>query len=140
MQLRSRIFASPRPGIAKPNSGQESQVCRFRPTVENRNLYQNVFDISLGILDLHIKVAVLLEYSSIQQLIFWLMFIHAAILRNQHVVRKRRMRILVQILHIRMGWRAVEIEEILLFIFAVITFVAVESKNALLQDGVMFIP
>jgi len=39
-----------------------------------------------------------------------------------------------------MGWRAVEVEVILFYVFSMIAFVAGEPKDAFLEDGVFLVP
>src|SRR5581483_7059090 len=50
------------------------------------------------------------------------------------------MRVLVQELHIGMRGRAVEIEVILFYVLAMISFVAREAKEPLLQNRIALIP
>ena len=55
-------------------------------------------------------------------------------------VRERRLRILVQVLQVRMGRSAVEIEVIFFGVLAVVPFVAGESEDPFLQERVFPIP
>mgnify|MGYP000340673580 CR=1 FL=1 len=55
-------------------------------------------------------------------------------------VRKRRLRVLVQVLHVRVGRRRIEIEVVLLAIFAVVALVAREAVEPLLQDVIALVP
>src|SRR5262249_21291359 len=64
----------------------------------------------------------------------------APVLFDQLVVRKFCLRILVQIFHIGMCGRRIEIEVVLLHILAVIAFVSSQPEQALLENRVSFIP
>ena len=44
--------------------------CRLRPTVGNRDPYTDIVPIGLGVLHKHVKVAVFIEYTGINQLEF----------------------------------------------------------------------
>src|SRR5215472_8616295 len=48
--------------------------------------------------------------------------------------------IFVQVLHVRVGRRAVDVEVIFLDVFAVVAFAVGKSKHAFLQDGVATVP
>ena len=50
------------------------------------------------------------------------------------------MRILVEVLHVRMGGRAVEVEVILLDVLAVIAFPVGETEQALLKNRIPPVP
>ena len=55
-------------------------------------------------------------------------------------VRESSLRILVQKLHIRVRRRGVEIEVVLLYIFAMIAFAARQAEKPLFQDRILAIP
>jgi len=50
--------------------GKQSEIGRFRATVCDRNLDQDVFDVSLGVLHEHIEVAIVIEHSGVEQFEF----------------------------------------------------------------------
>ena len=50
------------------------------------------------------------------------------------------MRILIQVLHVRVGRCAVEIEVVFLYVLSVIAFAAGQSKDALLENRIALIP
>src|SRR6516162_605173 len=56
------------------------------------------------------------------------------------LVRIRRVRILVQIFHVGMAGRAVEIKVVFFHVLSVISFLAGQSKGAFLQEGISPIP
>src|SRR5260370_1867761 len=65
----------------------------------------------------------------------------AATVRVEEIcVRKLPLRIVVQVLHVRMGGRAVEVEVVFLDILAVVAFAVGQAEQPLLQNGVLAIP
>ncbi len=98
------------------------------------------FDIGLRVLHEHIEIAILGKYARIDQFILGFFTVAPPILRNQLVVRKLSVRILVQHLHVAVRRRRIQIEVVLLHIFAVIPFMPVEPKKPLFQNMVAPIP
>ena len=130
----------PRPGVAEPDGRKQPQTRRFRTAVRGRDLDENVFDIAFRVLDEHVEIAVLSEDSGIQQFVLRIVLAAAAILFDKLRVGECRLRILVQILHVGMRGRAVEVEVIFLYVLAVIAFVAGEAEEAFLENGIALVP
>ena len=63
-----------------------------------------------------------------------------AVFLDQLVVRKCRLRIFVEILQVGTGRRRVEVEVILLYVFAVIAFVVRQAEEALFQNRIFSVP
>ena len=59
---------------------------------------------------------------------------------DERVVGKRRLRVLVEVLHVRVGRRGVEVEVVLLHVLAVIALDAGQPEEALLQDRIAAVP
>ena len=59
---------------------------------------------------------------------------------DQVGVRVGRLRILVEVLHVRVGRRAVEVEVVLLDVLAVIALAVGQAEEALLEDRVLAVP
>ena len=55
-------------------------------------------------------------------------------------VRVLGLRILVEVLHVRVSRRAIEAEVVLLDVLAVIPFAVAQSEQAFLEDGVAPVP
>ena len=113
---------------------------RFRTAIVHGDSDQHVFGIGLGVFDKHIEVAVVVEDARIQQLVLELFPGAARIGLHQIAIREFRLRILVEILHVGMRRRAVEIEVVLLDVLAVIAFAVGQSEQALFQDRVASVP
>ena len=67
MQLRTTARTSPRPGVAKPHRRQQAQIGCFRATVGYRDFDQDILSVCLAIFYEDIKVAIVVEYSGIEQ-------------------------------------------------------------------------
>ena len=113
---------------------------RIRSAVVNSDLNQHVLWRGLGVLDEDIKIAVLIEHTGVEQFILKTAAPSLAALFDQISIGKRRLGILVQILHVRVRRRAVEIEVILLDILAVVAFAVGQPKQALFKNRVLFVP
>jgi hypothetical protein len=83
--------------------------------------YQDVVRSRLKVLHEDIPITVAFENACIDQLILVILEAASAVLLNQQLVWIFVLRILVEHLQIRMGWRGVQIVVILLDIFAVVS-------------------
>ena len=140
MQLGPPVRISPRPRVAKPDRRQQANAGGFRAAVRDRDLDQNVFGVGFGIFDEHIEVAVVVEDASVEQFEFRLVLAAPPIFLHQLSVGKFRLRILVQILHVGMRGRRVEVEVVFLHVLAVIALVAGQAEDPFFQDGIALVP
>ena len=79
---------------------------------------------AFGVFDEDIEIAVLVEDSCVDQLKLEISLAPFSIFLDQSRIGKFGVRIFVKKLHVRMGWCRIEIEIVLLDVFAVIAFVA----------------
>ena len=140
MQFRPRFTGVPGPGIPEPDGREQPQAGGFGAPVFNGNFDQDVFDVGLRIFHEHIEVAIVGKHSRVEKFKLWIALAATPVFRHQLVIRKRRVRIFIQKLHVRVSRRAVEVEVIFLHVLAVISLVAGEPKKAFLQDRVALIP
>jgi hypothetical protein len=110
------------------------------PPVLRRDSNENIFRSGLRVFDKYVEVAVLVEDAGIYELVLRLTPGALPIGLNQIAVGKRSMRIFIETLHVRVGRSAVEIEIILLDIFAMVALAVREAKQALLQNGIRTVP
>ena len=113
---------------------------RFGPAIADADLDQDILRSVLGVLDEHVEVAIVVEDAGIQQFIFRILTAALPIGPDQVVVWKCRLRILVQVFHVRVGRRIVQVEVILLDIFAVVALAIGEAEQALFQNGIFAVP
>ena len=130
----------PGPLVAEPERRQDVQLGRLRAAVVDGDLDQDVFGRLLGIFHEHVEVAVLVEHARVEQFVLHLVPAAAAAGLDKVGVRERRLRILVEVLHVRMGRRAVEVEVVLLDVLAVIALAVGQPEQAFLEDRVLAVP
>ena len=132
--------AMPGPLVPEPERRQDVHLGRFGAAIVDRDLNQNVFRRTFGVLDEYVEVAILIEHARIDQFVLHFLAAAAAAGLDEIGVWERRLRILVEILHVRMGRSAVEIEIVLLDILAVIALAIGQSKEAFFEDRVLAVP
>jgi len=130
----------PGPGITEPDGRQQMNLRFFRSAVRNRHADQDVFRRRLGVFGENIEVAVVREDPRIFQFELTLVAAASFVLDDQVLIRKGSLRVLVQIFHVRVGGRAVQVVIALLNVFPVVAFVSGEAEEAFFQDGVAAVP
>ncbi len=128
------------PRVAEPQRRQQVQRGRLGAAIAHGDLDQDVFRRGLGVLHEDVEVAVVLKYTRIHQFEFRVSFATALVFFRHLAVGKLSLRIFVQILHVRMRWRAIKVEVVFLHVLAVIAFVARQSKEPFFQNGIPLIP
>ena len=130
----------PRPGIAVPQGRQQVQPCGLRSPVVHGESNEDVFGRGFRVLDAHVEVAIIVEHPGVDELIFAILAGPLLIGRDEVRIGVGTLRVLVEVLHVRVRRRAVQIEVVLLHVLAVVTFGIGESEEPLLDDGVGSIP
>ncbi len=113
---------------------------RLGSTIACADLDENILRIVLGILDEDVEVAVRVEDAGVQQFIFVFGSRAPPVRLNQVVIGEGRLGILVQVFHVRVGRRVIEVKVVLLDILTVIAFAVVEAEQSFLQDRVAAVP
>src|SRR5580698_1706116 len=139
-EFRTDTVSVPRPSIAKPSRRQHPYRSRFRATVRDRYFDEHVLNVSLGILDENIEIAVPVEYAGIEQLVFCLALAAATVFLHQVCVRKRGLGVLIEVFHVGMGRRVIEVEVVLFYVFAVVSLFAGQAKRSFFQDWIRAVP
>ena len=137
---RLRVIASPAPGVSKPKGRQHMDRCGVGAHVTHSDSTQQILRRGLGVFDVDIEVSVIREDAGVPELKFRLCAGALAVLFDQRGVGKLGMRILVVHPHVAVRWRAIEIEESLLHILAVVTLRAGQAKHSLLENRIPPIP
>ncbi len=144
LELRPRPVvlsrSAPRPGVSEPERRQKMQRRRLGPSVVDGQANEDIVGRGLGVLDLHIEVAVLVEQAGVDQLVLRRVHPPLAVLLHQRGVGEFALRVLVQRLHVGVGRGRVEVEVELLHILAVISLRTGQAEEALLQDRVLAVP
>ena len=95
----------------------------------------------LGIFDEHIEVAIVVEDAGVEQFIFELVSGRVAgSSSTRSSYGKARLRILVEILHVGVGRRAVEVEVVFLHVLAVIAFAVGQPEQPFLENRIFAVP
>src|ERR1700752_3366524 len=112
----------------------------FAPTVGDGNLNQDVSRAGLGVFDEKIKIAVIIEYPSINQFVFGILFAASPVLLAKIRIRKLPLRTLIK--HFEIGVRRSRVQVIIeLFdIFSVVSLLIVQPEKALFQNRIFPIP
>src|SRR5262249_33212030 len=108
--------------------------------VDCRNPDQDVVRRRLRVLDEHVEVAIAVEDTGVDELVFALLPAAPRVLLDEFVVRERRVRVLVQELHVRVRRGAVEIKVLLLDGRAVVALRAAQAEETFLQDAIASVP
>ena len=80
------------------------------------------------------------EHAGIHQLIFRRVLVTATVLLHELPVGKCLLWIFVEILHVGMGGRRIEIKIVFLDVLTVIPFYTAQAEGALFQDGIAAVP
>jgi hypothetical protein len=123
-QPRFAFVQSPAPGVTKPKGRQQMQFGGFRTAVECLNPDQDIVRTALGVFDEDIEIAIPVEDPCVDQFKLEVSLAPCPILLDQPRIGKFGLRVFVKKLHVRVSWRRIEIEIILLDVLPVITFVA----------------
>src|SRR5262245_39356142 len=114
LQDRLRAAIRPGPGITEPQGRQHVQQSGFKPAIVDADPDQHVFRGCLGILDDDVEIAVVVEDASVEELVLELVPRAPPIRRPEVSVGISRLGVLVQVLHVGVGRRVVEVEIVLL--------------------------
>src|SRR6266568_6331087 len=112
----------------------------FRPAVRNRQTNEHVVLVGLGVFRKDIEVAVVIKGSAVDELKLSCPQTAPPIFLDQTRIRKFRLRVFVERLHVGMRRRRVEVVVELFYVLTVIALGAGETEQALLQDRVLAIP
>ena len=109
-QRRLPLVAAPRPRIAEPERGQHAQPRGLRSPVVHGDAHQHVFRPGLRVLHEHVEVPVVVKHVGIEKLVLEFLPRQTAVGLHEFAIRKFPLRILIEIFHVRVSGRAVEVE------------------------------
>ena len=69
--------------------------------------HHDVVGRGFGVFDLHVKIAIVVKDAGVEQFVLRIMPTALGVLRDQVVIRKRRLRVFVEIAHVRMRRRRI---------------------------------
>src|SRR5581483_8555149 len=134
------IVATPGPGVAEPEGREETQGGGLGSAIVDGNADEDVFGALLGVLDEDVEVAVVREGAGVEQLVLEILAGAAAGGLDEIAVGELALGVLVQVLHVRVGRRAIEIKVVFLAVLAVVPLAVGKAVEALLEDGIALVP
>ena len=128
------------PGVAEPERRQQVQDGLLRPPVPDRDPDQDVLGGVLRVLHEDVEVAIVVEDPGVDE--FVLRFVPGAFFIGLYkvVVRKCRLRILVQVFHVGVRRGIVQVIVVLLHVLAVVPLVVHEAEQSLLEERIRAVP
>src|SRR5271163_1580354 len=91
-------------------------------SIADADFNQQIVGRRLRVFNKNIEIAIVVENAGVQQLVFLFIARALAIGLDEVVVRIGALRVLVEILHVGVCGSAVEVEVVLLYVLAMITF------------------
>ncbi len=116
-----------------------SRAASLAPVVD-RHLDQDVLRSRLRVLEEDVEVPVVVEDPRVEELVLELLPRAPPVRLEEVPVGELALRVLVEVLHVRVGRRRVEVEVVLLDVLAVVPLAVGEAERALLEDGVPLVP
>src|SRR5579883_750073 len=113
---------------------------RLGASIDGSDANQNVFDVSLRVFHKHVKVAILVKDSGVEQLEFRLFASAPAVFLDEPLIGESLLGIFVEHAHVAVRGGGIQIEVVLLNIFSVISLVAGQAEEPLFQDRVLAVP
>ena len=120
--------------------GSTCSLSRLGPPIATADLDQDVGRRRFRVFDEHIEITVIIEDAGIEQFVFPIVAAAPPVRFDQIAVGICVLRIFVEVLHVRVGRRAVEIEVVFLDVLAVIALAIGQAEQPLLQDRVLAVP
>ena len=139
-QDRLLTLVSPRPGVAEPQGRKQLQAGRILAAVVDGHADQDVVRSRLGVLQEDVEIPVVVEDPRVDELVFELLPRPPPVRVEEVTVGELALRVLVEVLHVRVGRRRVEVEVVLLHVLAVVPLAVGEAERALLEDGIPLVP
>ena len=137
---RRSLAAVPTPGVAKPQRREEMELGGVGAAVVDLDADVEIVDPVLGVLDEDVEVPILGEDAGVDQLHLAPGPALARILLDEPRVRVLGLGVLVEVLHVRMRRRGVQVVVQLLHVLAVVTLRPRQAKKAFFQDRVPAVP
>ena len=139
-EARPALVDAPGPGVAEPQRGQEVERGGLGAAVDGGHPHQDVFRRGLGVLDDHVEVPVLVEQAGLDQLVLELAAVPASVLLEEPAVGELGLRVLVDVPHVAVARGVVDVEVVLLAVLPVVSLVAGQAEQPLLQDRIAAVP
>src|SRR5215469_13541442 len=130
----------PAPDVAEPSLWQDMDGRLLGAAIMNYHPYEYVINVRLGILDLDVKVAIVIEEAGVDQLELHCRRPAPRVLLDQPLVGVPGLRQLVERTCVRVARDRIEVVVKLLDILAVVALAVGQAKRPLLEDRVAAVP
>ena len=122
------------------SDGNRCTVALLVAAVGDGDADVHVVGSALGVLDVDVDVAIVVEDAGVEQLVLQLEPASSAVRRDEIGVRELVQRVPVAVLQVRARRRGVEVEVVLLHVLAVIALGVRQPEHPLLQDRIDPVP
>src|SRR6516162_639728 len=123
-----RSVPFPRPRIAEPQRREQMKRRGFWPAVMSHNANEQVLWCRFSVFHKNVEVPVVIENTRVEQFVLELVA-RATLTRIYEVaIREFALRVLVEVLHVGVRGRTVDIEVVFLHVLAVIAFAVGEAE------------
>ena len=106
----------------------------------NGDPHEDVFRALLRVFHEHVKIPVVAEHAGIEQLVLEFFPRSPSVGVDQVAIGIFPLRVLVEIFHVRVRRRAVDVEVVFLDVLAVVRFAVGEPEQTLLEDRIPLVP
>ena len=119
---------TPNPGIAEPEGRKKDDLGWFFGAIRDRDPDVNIVRRLFRVLGKNVEIAAVFKNAGIDELIFGEIEISSAILADQLIVWKGRLRVLVKRFQVGVSGRRIEIKITLLDVLPMVSFRARQAK------------
>jgi hypothetical protein len=137
---RFRLLGPPGPDIAKPEGRQHVDHAFLGPPVVYADLYQQIRGRGLRVFHKDVEIPIFIEYAGVEQFVLGIGLAATPVGVYQIRIRICALRILIEIPHIRVGRRAVQVIIVFLDVLPVIGLAVGQPERPLLNYRVLAVP
>ena len=112
----------------------------LRPPIGYTDLDQDVSRRRFRVLDKNVEISVLVKDAGIEQFVFRVVAASSPAGLDKIAVRICVLWVFIEILHVRMGWRTIQVKIIFFDVLTVIALAIGQAEQPLLEDRVLAVP
>src|SRR5262245_12732986 len=139
-QGRFWLLRPPCPEIAEPEGRQDVDHALVGPPIAYADLDQQVGRRGLCVFVKDVEIPVFIKYACLDQFVFGIRTTAMPVGLYKMHIGILLLRLLIEILHVRVSWRAVQIVVIFLNVLPVIGLAVGQAKCALLEYRILAVP
>src|SRR5262249_18100887 len=134
------LVPCPAPGVAKPHCRQQVDGSWIGTAISGSDADKQIIRCDLAVFNHNIEVAIVIEDAGVEQFKLRILTGTSRVLLYKPLVREGSLRILVEILHVGVGRRVIEVVVALLHIFSMIALRTSEAEEPFFQNSILAIP